>query len=52
MAKTESLFPILDSLPRHSILARAADTAPLDSTGCLTEYRPYPDPVDDLKGRL
>jgi DNA repair photolyase len=36
----ECLFPILDSQPRHSPLARAADAAPLDSTGCLTEYRP------------
>lgn len=40
MAKTETLFPILDSLPHHGPLARAADAAPLDSTGCLTEYRP------------
>lgn len=40
MAKLEALFPILDSEPRHSPLARAADAAPLDSTGCLTEYRP------------
>ncbi len=39
MAKTESLFPILDGrIP--SRLARAAAEAPLDSTGCLTEYRP------------
>lgn len=40
MAKIDSLFPILDSQPRDSRLARAADSAPLDSTGCLTEYRP------------
>lgn len=40
MAKIESLFSILDSIPHHSALARAADAAPLDSTGCLTEYRP------------
>jgi DNA repair photolyase len=39
MAKTESLFPILDSqIP--SRLARSAANAPLHSTGCLTEYRP------------
>jgi len=39
MANTESLFPILDGqIP--SRLARAAAEAPLDSTGCLTEYRP------------
>lgn len=35
----ETLFPILDG-PRVSALARAADDAPLDSTGCRTEYRP------------
>jgi DNA repair photolyase len=45
MANTQALFPILDpSLDsgRHprGPLARAADAAPLDSTGCLTEYRP------------
>ncbi len=40
MAKIESLFPILESQPRRAPLARAADAAPLDSTGCLTEYRP------------
>lgn len=39
MANIEPLFPILDSA-RHGPLARAADRAPLDSTGCLTEYRP------------
>ncbi len=44
MAKLESLFPILqpsptDTLP-HAGLARTAAEAPLDSTGCLTEYRP------------
>src|SRR5215469_8091724 len=39
MAKLETLFPILDS-PAPSTLARAAAAAPLDSTGCLTEYRP------------
>jgi DNA repair photolyase len=39
MAKVETLFPILDSqIP--SRLARSAADAPLDSTGCLTEYRP------------
>lgn len=39
MAKTPSLFPILDS-QNHSRLARSAAEAPLDSIGCLTEYRP------------
>jgi DNA repair photolyase len=39
MANIENLFPILESKPRSG-LARAAATAPLDSTGCLTEYRP------------
>jgi len=47
MAKTESLFPILDdrfdakpgARPLTG-LARTAAEAPLDSTGCLTEYRP------------
>lgn len=43
MAKTESLFPILDAkletMPLAG-LARTAAEAPLDSTGCLTEYRP------------
>jgi DNA repair photolyase len=41
MANIQALFPILDSnLHRVGPLARAADDAPLDSTGCLTEYRP------------
>ncbi len=35
----DTLFPILESRPR-STLARAAGVAPLDSTGCRTEYRP------------
>ena len=43
MAKIQSpssvLFPILENLPRTGPLARAADEAQLDSTGCLTEYR-------------
>jgi DNA repair photolyase len=41
MANTQTLFPILDS-DQHRLgpLARAAEDAPLDSTGCLTEYRP------------
>lgn len=39
MAKVETLFPILDARP-HAGLAAIAATAPLDSTGCLTEYRP------------
>jgi DNA repair photolyase len=40
MAKTESLFPILDSGQHRSGLARAAADAPVDSSGCLTQYRP------------
>ncbi|MFZ1939899.1 MAG: radical SAM protein [Terracidiphilus sp.] len=43
MAKMVPLFPILDSSPNATSvgpLARAAAEAPLDSTGCLTEYRP------------
>lgn len=40
MAKLESLFPILGADPITSPLAKAAAAAPLDSTGCLTEYRP------------
>lgn len=39
MAKPEALFPILEP-SASSTLARAATTAPLHSTGCLTEYRP------------
>ena len=39
MAKVETLFPILDTQPLVGIAAMAA-AAPLDSTGCLTEYRP------------
>lgn len=39
MAKTESLFPILNA-NRISPLAHRAVGAPLDSSGCLTEYRP------------
>lgn len=39
MANIETLFPILDSrFPAG--LAGVAAMAPLDSTGCLTEYRP------------
>jgi DNA repair photolyase len=41
MAKTDSLFPILET-KRISPLARSAAAAPLDSAGCLTEYRPLP----------
>ena len=40
-----ALFPILEQdlpLPRTGPLARLAAEAPLDSTGCLTEYRPLP----------
>jgi DNA repair photolyase len=47
MAKTESLFPILNDNVDAKLktkplagLARTAAEAPLDSTGCLTEYRP------------
>jgi DNA repair photolyase len=39
MAKKDSLFPILEPKPLAGLAARAAE-APLDSTGCLTEYRP------------
>jgi DNA repair photolyase len=46
MAKTgppPNLFPILETaLPPIGPLARVAAEAPLDSTGCLTEYRPLP----------
>src|ERR1700739_984200 len=38
MANTNALFPILNS--PSSFLARSAATAPLDSSGHLTEYRP------------
>src|SRR5580700_3234853 len=43
MANKQTLFPILNT-DQHRLgpLARAADSAPLDSTGCLTEYRPLP----------
>ena len=42
MAKVESLFPVFPILQPspHNGLARTAANAPLDSTGCLTEYRP------------
>jgi DNA repair photolyase len=43
MAKIDSLFPILEAKPESrplTGLARSAAEAPLDSTGCLTEYRP------------
>ncbi len=39
MAKTEPLFPILQG-PALAPLARRAADAPLEATGCLTEYRP------------
>ncbi len=39
MAKAEPLFPILQPSPLVG-LARTAAEAPLESTGCLTEYRP------------
>ena len=41
MANTQTLFPIPNP-DQHRIgpLASAADAAPLDSTGCFTEYRP------------
>ena len=41
MAKTDSLFPILQPSPIGP-LARSASEAPLDSEGHLTEYRPLP----------
>ncbi|UWZ83186.1 SPL family radical SAM protein [Occallatibacter riparius] len=44
MAKTESLFPTAEfpaePVRRLNLLARAAASAPLDSAGHLTEYRP------------
>lgn len=40
MAKVAPLFPILQVDKSAGPLARAAAEAPLDSTGCLTEYRP------------
>jgi DNA repair photolyase len=40
MTKLTPLFPILESSPIAGPLARTAAEAPLDSTGCLTEYRP------------
>lgn len=39
MAKTETLFPILETPPLGPLARRAAE-APLEATGCLTEYRP------------
>lgn len=39
MAKIEPLFPVLQPSPLKG-LARVAAEAPLESTGCLTEYRP------------
>jgi DNA repair photolyase len=39
MANIEPLFPVLQP-PPISTLARAAGEAPLESAGCLTEYRP------------
>jgi DNA repair photolyase len=39
MANVAPLFPILSS-KKISTLARTAADAPLDSSGCLTEYRP------------
>jgi len=39
MANIAPLFPILDA-KKISPLARTAADAPLDSSGCLTEYRP------------
>ncbi len=39
MANIDSLFPILEPKPLAGLAAAAAE-APLDSTGCLTEYRP------------
>src|SRR5580698_8568718 len=42
IAAVDSLFPILQPSPETQLtgLARTAAEAPLDSTGCLTEYRP------------
>ena len=41
MANITSLFPILQNPPLAPLARRAAE-APLDSAGCLTEYRPLP----------
>jgi DNA repair photolyase len=41
MANMPSLFPILQNPPLAPLARRAAE-APLDSTGCHTEYRPLP----------
>ena len=47
MAKLEPVFPILQPIVQQDLnekplsrLARSASAAPLDSSGCLTEYRP------------
>jgi DNA repair photolyase len=42
ISEVEPLFPILQPSPETQLtgLARTAAEAPLDSTGCLTEYRP------------
>jgi DNA repair photolyase len=42
MAKVTPLFPILETGPNAGPLARAAAQSPLESIGCLTEYRPLP----------
>lgn len=41
MANTPSLFPVLQNPPLAPLARRAAE-APLDSTGCRTDYRPLP----------
>lgn len=41
MANQTSLFPIFQPSPNAPLARRAAE-APLDSSGCLTEYRPLP----------
>lgn len=41
MANITPLFPIVPT-PHAGPLARRAAAAPLDSSGCLTEYRPLP----------
>src|ERR1700761_3719937 len=38
----DTLLPILGQTKRISSLARSVAAAPIDSTGCLTEYHPLP----------
>jgi DNA repair photolyase len=49
LAKHDSLFPILDTKPIGP-LARRANESQLESTGCLTEYRPLA--VQSILGKV